>query len=66
MGPPFQVHERMTLLCGREYEEGWVVALETMFVKYIRIIYFNIFWFVKELYFELLHNSVKICINEFP
>ena len=38
VGPPFQVHKKMVLLRGREYEEGWVVALRSIFVKYIRII----------------------------
>ena len=38
VGPPFQVHEKMTLLRGREYEEGRVVALRSIFVKYIKTI----------------------------
>ena len=38
VGPPFQVHEKTALLRGREYEEGRVVALRSIFVKYIRII----------------------------
>ena len=50
MGSPFQLHERTTPLRGREYEEGWVVALNTMFIKYIGTICFDIFWLVKELY----------------
>ena len=33
MGPPFQVHEKTVLLRGREYEEGRVVALRSIFVK---------------------------------
>ena len=32
---PFQVHEKTALLRGREYEEGRVVALRIIFVKYI-------------------------------
>ena len=56
------VHERTTLLQGREYEEGRVVALNTMFVKYIGIIYFDIFWFVKELYMKLLYSNMGICM----
>ena len=47
VGSPFQVHEKTALLRGREYEEGRVVALKSFFVKYIRIICFNIFWHVK-------------------
>ena len=38
MGPSFQVHEKTTLLRGREYEEGRVVVLKSIFVKYIRTI----------------------------
>ena len=38
LGPPFYVHENTTLLRGREYEEGLVVALRSIFVKYIRTI----------------------------
>ena len=38
VGPPFQVHEKTALLQGREYEEGRIVALRSIFVKYIRII----------------------------
>ena len=38
VGPPFQVHEKTSLLRDREYEEGLVVALRSIFVKYIRII----------------------------
>ena len=65
VGPPFQIHERTTLLRGHEYEEGRVVTLEIMFVKYIRTICFNIFWLLKELYFELLYNSMrKLCISK--
>ena len=44
------------LLRGHEYEKGRVVALNTMFVKYIGKICFYIFWFVKELYIKLLYN----------
>ena len=62
MGSPFQVHERTALLRGREYEEGRVVALNTMFVKYIGTIYFDIFWFVKELYVKLLYNNMGSCM----
>ena len=38
VGPPFQVHEKTALLRDREYKEGRVVALRTIFVKYIRTI----------------------------
>ena len=38
VGPPFQVHEKTTLLRGREYEEGRVVTLRNILVKYIRTI----------------------------
>ena len=58
VGSPFQVHERTTLFQGREYKEGQVVALNTMLVKYIRTICFDIFWFVKELYIKLLYNNM--------
>ena len=34
-GTSFQVHEKTALLRGREYEEGQVVALRSIFVKYI-------------------------------
>ena len=61
-GSPFQVHEMTELLRGREYEEGRVVALNTMFVKYIRTIYFDIFWFVIELYIKLLYNNMGSCM----
>ena len=37
-GTPFKVHEKTALLRGREYEEGRVVALRSIFVKYIRTI----------------------------
>ena len=30
VGPPFQVHEKTTLIRGREYEEGRVVALTSI------------------------------------
>ena len=50
------------LLRGREYEEGRVMALNTMFVKYIGTIYFDIFLFVKELYIKLLYNNIGSCI----
>ena len=50
------------LLRGHEYEEGQVVALNTMFVKYIGTICFNIFWFVKDLYIKLLHNNMGSCM----
>ena len=58
----FQVHERMTLLRGCEYEEGQIVALNTMFVKYIETICFDIFLFLKELYIKLLYNNMGSCI----
>ena len=58
VGSPFQVHERTTLLRGCKYEEGRVVALNTMFVKYIGTICFHIFWVVKELYIKLLYNNM--------
>ena len=38
VGSPFQVHEKAALLRGHVYEEGRVVALRSVFVKYIRII----------------------------
>ena len=48
VGSPFQVHEKTTLLRGREYEEGQVVALRIIFVKYIlEQSSFNIFWHIK-------------------
>ena len=50
------------LLRGRECEEGRVVALNTMFVKYIGIIYFDIFWFGKELYIKFLYNNLGSCM----
>ena len=62
MGSPFEVHERTALLRGREYEEGRVVVLNTMFVKYIGTICFDIFWFVKELYIKLLYNNMGSCM----
>ena len=34
------------------------MALNTMFVKYIGIISFDIFWFVKELHIKLLYNNM--------
>ena len=37
VGSPFQVHEKTMLLRGREYEEGRVVALRSIFEK----IYYN-------------------------
>ena len=41
------------------------MTLEIMFVKYIKTICFNIFWLIKELYFELLYNSMrKLCISK--
>ena len=58
MGSPFQGYERTTLLRGRDCEEGRVVALNTMFVKYIGTICFDIFWFVKELYVKILYNNI--------
>ena len=62
VGSSFQVHERTTLLRGCDYKEGWVVALNTMFVKYIGTICFDIFWFVKELYIKLLYNNMGSCM----
>ena len=62
MGSPFQVHERTKLLRDRDCEEGQVVALDTMFVKYIGTIYFDIFWVVKELYIKLLYNNMGTCM----
>ena len=38
------------------------MALNTMFVKYIGTICFDIFWLVKELYIKLLYNNMGICI----
>ena len=38
VGFPFQVHEKAVLLRGHKYEEGRVVALRIIFVKYIRTI----------------------------
>ena len=38
------------------------MALNTMFVKYIETIYFDIFWFVKELYIKLLYNNMGSCM----
>ena len=63
MGSPFQAHERTAFLRGREYEEGQVVALNTMFVKCIERICFDIFWLVKELYIKLLYNNMGSCIH---
>ena len=50
------------LLRVRECEEGRVVALNTMFVKYIRTICFDIFWFIKNLYIKLLYNNMGSCM----
>ena len=61
MESPFQIHERTALLRGHEYEEGQGVALNTMFVKYIGTICFDIFWLVKELYIKLLYNNMGSC-----
>ena len=58
----FQVHDKTSLLRGREYEEDRVVALNTMFVKYLRIICFDIFLFVKELYIKILYNYIGSCM----
>ena len=33
VGPPFQEHEKTALLRGREYKDGRVVALRSIFVK---------------------------------
>ena len=49
----------ITLLGTREVR---VVALNTMFVKYIGTICFDIFWFVKELYIKLLYNNMGSCM----
>ena len=38
------------------------MALNTMFVKYIGIIYFDIFWFGKELYIKFLYNNMGSCM----
>ena len=38
------------------------MALNTMFVKYIGTICFDIFWFVKELYIKLLYNNMRSCM----
>ena len=38
------------------------MALNTMFVKYIGTICFDIFWFVKELYIKLLYNNMGSCM----
>ena len=38
------------------------MALNTMFVKYIRTICFDIFWFVKESYIKLLYNNMGTCM----
>ena len=62
MGSLFQVHKRTVLLRGREYEESQVVALNTMFVKYIGTICFDIFWFVTELYIKILYNNMGSCM----
>ena len=58
MGSPFPVHKRTALLQGYEF-----VALNTMFVKYIGTICFDIFWLVKELYIKLLYNKMGSCIH---
>ena len=63
MGSPFQVYKRMALLRGREYEEGQVVALNTMFIKYIGAICFDIFCLVKEFYIKFLYNNMGRCIH---
>ena len=63
MGSPFQVYERTALLQGRDYEEGRVVTLNTMFVKYIGTICFDIFRLIKELYIKLLYNNMGSCIH---
>ena len=39
------------------------MALNTMFVKYIGTICFDIFWLVKELYIKLLYNNMRIFIH---
>ena len=54
--------QETVLLRGREYEEGRVMALNTMFVKYIGTICFDIFWFIKELYIKLLYDNIGNCI----
>ena len=38
------------------------MALNAMFVKYTGIIYFDIFWFVKEFYIKLLYNNMGSCM----
>ena len=62
VGSPFQVHEKTTLLRGHEYEEGRVVALRSIFVKYIKIIYFSYILARKkciELYIKLLRIFIR-------
>ena len=39
------------------------MALNTMFVKYIGTICFDIFWLVKELCIKLLYNNMGSCIH---
>ena len=38
------------------------MALNTMFVKYSGTNYFDIFWFVKELYIKLMYNNMGSCM----
>ena len=38
------------------------MALNTIFVKYLRTICFDIFMFVKELYIKLLYNNIGSCM----
>ena len=38
------------------------MALNTMVIKYIGTICFDIFWFVKELYIKLLYNNMGSCM----
>ena len=38
------------------------MALNTMFLKNIGTICFDIFWFVKEVYIKLLYNNMGSCM----
>ena len=64
--PPFQVQEKTTLLRGREYEEGRVMALRIIFVKYIRInlvlIYFGMLR-CKRVVYQTLVKYYKKLVN---
>ena len=39
------------------------MALNTLLLKYIRKICFDIFWLVKELYIKLFYNNMGSCIH---